>query len=471
MKNWAIIVGINDYNNLTPLQYAMSDAEQMSGFLNNNLGFEKVLLFTNSSPSIPTDKAPIPTQPTFGNIRRFLRVQFEHPMLSEEYNLWFFFAGHGRAYEGTDYLMLSDSDPGDPESTAISVNYVADRLRCSGAGNIVLFLDSCRTRGDRDGDGIGSKTYPGVITFFSCRPYEKAWEIDELKQGSFTYALIEAFKIQSGINSATVERLDEYLRQRVPELNQEYGKENQNPMVRVEPAEKLKSLLLPSFAVPLDIEKLKNTAHLAERKGDRDLARQLWIQVSVAKSGFDLDAIEAFGRLSSMTGRSETSRSNLAVPDSNDPLTATPLYPPQGELTGSRETSSNPPPPPIEENTFSKILRQSALLGTSNLLVAITFVSFLGTLLASGFWLLVLGGFIFGIFAKHEPFPKKIYFFFIAVVSVGVTFLFAPQFLKNFNLLQALPQVLFLAVIAGLISFILMLLIQLIYGLLNASES
>ncbi|MEH2398200.1 hypothetical protein [Nostoc sp.] len=54
-------------------------------------------------------------------MRRFLRAQFENiqpPLLKSEDNLWFFFAGHGNRYKDKDYLMFSESHPGDVENTA-----------------------------------------------------------------------------------------------------------------------------------------------------------------------------------------------------------------------------------------------------------------------------------------------------------------------------------------------------------------
>ncbi|NEO97882.1 MAG: hypothetical protein F6K58_04070 [Symploca sp. SIO2E9] len=219
-KNWAIAVGINHYSSLTPLNYAQRDAERIKQLLLSEVGFDQVFLFTNDSPEIPAKPTPICTQPTFGHLRQFLRRQFNRKILSEGDNLWFFFAGHGRREANRDYLMLCDSDPGDVCSTAIPVHYITEQLRSSGAGNVVLLLDACRNQGAR-GEGIGEE-HRGVVTFYSCAPNQKAYEIEALQQGAFTYALIEALKIQGAGNCATVERLEQYLQRRVPELNRQY---------------------------------------------------------------------------------------------------------------------------------------------------------------------------------------------------------------------------------------------------------
>jgi formylglycine-generating enzyme required for sulfatase activity/uncharacterized caspase-like protein len=293
-KNWAIAIGINNYNNLQALNFAKRDAEVMAAWFTDEAKFHKVFLFTEDSPSIPTNP-PIPTQPTYGNLRRFLRANFEKQLLGSGDNLWFFFAGHGCREAERDYLMLLDSDPGDVEHTAISVDFVTQRLRPSGADNVVLFLDACRNEGSRSGLGIGGE-HPGVVTFYSCSPKEKAYEIEHLQQGSFTHVLLEALRIQGEGNCATVERLYQHLRYQVPELNIRYKKPKQTPYTVAEPATKLHLILLPQQATLTDVTNLKNDALEAETEENLELAEQLWIRV-LGVSPADPQAIKAIKRL------------------------------------------------------------------------------------------------------------------------------------------------------------------------------
>ena len=144
-KNWAIIIGVNNYSFLDDLKFAQADAEAMHSWLQQEGGFERegLFLFTDDSPPIPT-KPPILTKPTFGHLDAFFDVQFEQKLLNSTDNLWFFFSGHGNRGSGGDYLMLSDSNPNRLERTAISVSYITERLRNWGAGNVVMFIDACR---------------------------------------------------------------------------------------------------------------------------------------------------------------------------------------------------------------------------------------------------------------------------------------------------------------------------------------
>lgn len=301
-KNWAIAIGINQYNNLQHLNYAKLDAEAMRDWFGKEARFDQVFLFTDDSPPIATNP-PIPTQPTYGNLRRFLRANFEKPLLEPGDNLWFFFAGHGCREGDRDYLMLMDSDPGDVEHTAIPVDFVTQRLHRSGADNVVLFLDACRDEGSRRGVGIGEE-HQGVVTFYSCSPSQKSYEIEQLQHGSFTQALLEGLRIAGKGNCATVERLDRYLKSRVPAINQIHRKTSQNPYVTAEPATKLHLILLPDYATLNDINQLKLDAFQAEVKGDWELARQLWLRVNVAARGSDMQVIEAFMRIAKQQGQS-----------------------------------------------------------------------------------------------------------------------------------------------------------------------
>jgi len=364
-KNWAIAIGINHYTNLQSLNYAKRDAECMRDFFQQEAGFEQVFLFTDDSPGIDTTP-PIPTQPTYGHLRRFLRSQFEKPLLESGDNLWFFFSGHGQLYDNRDYLLLSDTDPGDIKYTALPVSYVTERLRQSGADNVILVLDACRNRGARAGEGIGKERQKGVVTIYSCSPNEIAYEIESLQQGSFTYCLLEALRIQGEGNCATVERLDQYLRHRVPQINRHYKKELQTPYAIAEPVSKHHLILLPRYATLQDIETLKKDAYRAEVERNWELAKQLWIRVNVAASGSDMEVMEAFVRIAQQQvvsgasqGSTKDSSGSILLPGIKEskqdaPTTKqkwdapviSPPHPPATDPSGEKTTTKTAPKQP-----------------------------------------------------------------------------------------------------------------------------
>jgi uncharacterized caspase-like protein len=296
-KNWAICIGINHYSNLPELSYAVKDAEAIKDWCGKE-GFDNIYLFTDDSEEICDADRPYASQPTYGTLMRFLRNRFQSPFMNNGDNLWFFFSGHGLRKGERDYLMPNDSDPHPDgiEQTAISLSYVTERLRRSGADNIVLFLDACRSQDNAKGLGIGEERQQGVITFASCSPAERSFEIDHIQHGAFTYALLETLQIRGEGNCATVERLYQRLRFRVAEINQRYQKPRQTPYAIIEPASKYHLILLSAQATLQDVMLLKLDAQNAEIEGEIELSIQLWIRI-LATSPADPQALRALERI------------------------------------------------------------------------------------------------------------------------------------------------------------------------------
>ncbi|MEL6937810.1 MAG: SUMF1/EgtB/PvdO family nonheme iron enzyme [Cyanobacteria bacterium J06598_1] len=304
-KNWAICIGINGYKFVSPLRFARRDAYEMGQFCEGELRFERVFYFAESLPDgepvseIVVDGQSVEASPTFGNLSWFLDAQFRKKnFLNPQDNLWFFFAGHGVRDGGIDYLLPIDGNAAQIKRTGLPIHEVAERLRRSGAGNIVLMLDACRSGDERDMSltGIEPEPQQGVVTLFSCGANERSYEVEALQQGLFTYALLEALRLDGPSNCATVDRLGRRLKQRVTELGEEYGKPRQTTLIRAEPIEKKHLVLLPDKAEPHDATPLRDDARKAELNGDLALARQFWICV-LAVIRADMDAIQGLERI------------------------------------------------------------------------------------------------------------------------------------------------------------------------------
>jgi formylglycine-generating enzyme required for sulfatase activity len=295
-KNFAIVIGINKYHptNFQALKYAKSDAESVRDFFRQEAQFDEVNFFADDSPDLESKSGrSIPTYPSSGNLDSFLGDRFKIPFLSSGDNCWFFFAGHGLQYNQRDYLMPIDANPREVERTGIAIDYIRERLKSSGADNVILVIDACRTEGARDGMGVGGEAQPGVITIYSCSSTQKSWEIEALKQGAFTFALLEALRFTGQENYGTAERLSTYLRSRVPALCLEHGKvPEQMPSIGIEPLEKQHFVLLPQLLKPIDMQldvlRMKNDIYrLAFCEKNLSLAKQIWTRVSALTLGKD----------------------------------------------------------------------------------------------------------------------------------------------------------------------------------------
>jgi formylglycine-generating enzyme required for sulfatase activity len=366
-RNWAIAIGINDYYNLQPLHYAVQDAASMRDFfLSPAIAFEQVYYFSDQSPPIESPRGLMRSLPTYANLKRFLRERFQQPFLEMGDNFWFFFAGHGELHEGHDYLMPIDADPGNVAETALRIGDITAYLRNCGADNVILLLDACRSQGKRSGKGFGSEEQAGMVTIYSCSPREASYEIDELQHGSFTYALLEGLHLQGVQNCATVERLDQYLRYQVPDLNQRYGKPRQTPYTAVEPVSKNHLILLPHQSTLLsDVQALKNAAYEAELEQNFLSARQLWIRV-LAVSPADQQAIKAIERMARQATGTSPSPEPVS-PDLSSRSTQPASVPPPPSPTPPHSSPSPSPSPSLPTFEFEvvtlEVKRSGGILG------------------------------------------------------------------------------------------------------------
>ncbi|MBS9771957.1 MAG: SUMF1/EgtB/PvdO family nonheme iron enzyme [Trichodesmium erythraeum GBRTRLIN201] len=294
-QNIAITIGVQEYEFLTPLKYAANDAKKMRDFLLDEADFDDVFYLSDNSPKINGAS----TRPTRSRLELVLEDEVKKLSLKTGDNLWFFFSGHGhRENNNIDYLIPIDGHS-NVERSGISVDYIIQQLQKSGADNIVLILDACRNKSDggKGGEGLGRQTEQearekGIVTIFSCSPNERSWELEELQQGVFTYALLEG--LGSKGQKATAERLNEYLKYRVQELAQKEGK-RQTPRIIADPIEKSHLILMPKYATKTDVSTLKIDAYRAQTNGDFNWAEQLWIRV--LEVGLDLEAVKALQKI------------------------------------------------------------------------------------------------------------------------------------------------------------------------------
>ena len=208
INNYAIAMGINKYNYLPSLGYAVKDAEVIKNWFEQQ-NFSKVDLFTEVISV---------------RFKNFLAEQFEKPFLSAEDNLWFFFSGYSGFIKGVDYLIPADSQKDDLRTTAISVNSLVEKLFSSGAGKVILFLDTDNISGESSASSRFSFTIKNgqkLIVFLT----READEVEQLQQGTFTYALHEALRSSEG--SLSINQLEKFLSDRCLELNKRNNQRRQ----------------------------------------------------------------------------------------------------------------------------------------------------------------------------------------------------------------------------------------------------
>ncbi len=130
-KRVALVIGNDTYESVPELQKARNDARAMANAL-TSLGFDVI------SASDVGRRA----------MSRAL-VEFERKIGPGDTAL-LFFAGHGFAIEGTNYLLpvdVPEAGPGEEglvRDASFAANGLADRMRDKGAATAVMILDACR---------------------------------------------------------------------------------------------------------------------------------------------------------------------------------------------------------------------------------------------------------------------------------------------------------------------------------------
>lgn len=130
----ALIVGINNYANASPLSYAVSDASEIRRILSEELGFpsENITYLTDAEATKD------------GILRAYLRFAAEDVDIDER--LLVFYAGHGHTKTGSrgeiGYLVPFDADPSDL-STLIRWDDLTRNAELIRSKHILFIMDAC----------------------------------------------------------------------------------------------------------------------------------------------------------------------------------------------------------------------------------------------------------------------------------------------------------------------------------------
>lgn len=197
-KKYAVIVGVNDYENndfAEDLKFAENDARKTAVILSSERGglFSVSLLTTaQRSPQ---------RRPTRANILRELNriISFS----GKNDMVLFFFSGHGaRGESDEDYILPSDASER-LEDSAISLGGIERMLGGDDAGFKTAFIDASRkntSAGATGGNGLGCgfDVAPGTYFLMSARAGSLSYDSDNLNMGIFTRSLVQALKGAGG---------------------------------------------------------------------------------------------------------------------------------------------------------------------------------------------------------------------------------------------------------------------------------
>lgn len=227
-NNWAITIGINQYQFFQPLGCAQADADALRDYLVTEGGFpsQKCLLMTDTSAPFG-DRS---TYPTKNNILRLVE-DLAAACWQPHDKLWVFFSGYGVNQNGKDYIMPIAGNSDHIEETGIDVRSLLQVIQITGVNSLVLF-DFNRVFGSQGNNSVGKETIDlaqelKISTILSCQPEQFSHESRKLGHSFFTAALLEALYLGHGKNLTD---LESYLSIRTPEMCHHYWRPIQNPV-------------------------------------------------------------------------------------------------------------------------------------------------------------------------------------------------------------------------------------------------
>lgn len=228
---WAVIIGINNYPNIRQLKYAVNDARMFYDYLvhDNHIPSEYVTLLVDQKA-------------TLTKLRSVLGTHLKN-MAGKNDMVIIFFAGHGAIEkevmspdgDGLEkYLLPYDADPKDLYATALpmgEISRIFERIRSE---RLVFIADSCYSgaSGGRTIDIAGIRANiseafldrvtggKGRVIMTASGANEVSAENDELKQGVFTYFLIEGLRGKADADRdglITVDEVYRYVSDKVPQ--------------------------------------------------------------------------------------------------------------------------------------------------------------------------------------------------------------------------------------------------------------
>jgi peptidoglycan/xylan/chitin deacetylase (PgdA/CDA1 family) len=195
-NSWAVIIGVNDYQNWPKLRYAVNDANGIEETLVNRFGFrqENIRKLLNG-------------EATRQRIMQVIGDELSDPAkVSRDDRIFFFFAGHGatRSLNGNrqvGFIIPVDADLSNYYSTAISMTEIREASDLIPAKHVYFVMDSCYsglalTRGG--GSSFGGRTYLDEVTSRVARQILTAGGADQVVADDgpnghsvFTWALLE----------------------------------------------------------------------------------------------------------------------------------------------------------------------------------------------------------------------------------------------------------------------------------------
>ena len=225
-NRFALIIGVNEYETIDNLPSAENDAGFFYDYAINALGIPEDQIVLNINPEL---------KDLYKSINKVQKT------LSNESELFVFYAGHGLNYQNENILLPSDFDASVIEQTAIKQSEMLNLLAKTSPKNVIVVLDTCFSGLGREGNQLVDSRFVTIaepnanipknfIIVSSSGGYEWSRNHPEMNHGLFTYYFLEGLEGKADLNydqSITIKELFDYTRNNV----QQFSNFEQNPVI------------------------------------------------------------------------------------------------------------------------------------------------------------------------------------------------------------------------------------------------
>lgn len=242
VKQWALLIGVEKYQQASPLRFTVNDVVQIAHTLHARGGFdpECILQVTDDAkdPTHRPDKAKL-----LALIPDWLK------QIGPNDRLIVYFSGHGfRDKDGKVFLAPIDVDPAKPAVTGIPIEWLRGQIAECRAAFKLLILDACHAgseKGEDESQGVAAEVLgqtfhnlEGVVTLASSTAQQKSQIWEEKEQSLFSFWLKQGLKGHADLDNdgnVDVDELYKYLSRSVPQTAKAWFPRAQDPVRIVRP--------------------------------------------------------------------------------------------------------------------------------------------------------------------------------------------------------------------------------------------
>lgn len=228
-KVFAVIIGNENYQRVSKVNYALNDAQIFSIYCQKTLG-------------IPISNIRRYKDATYGTMLSALKdIKNIANAYNGDINVIFYYAGHGVPNEANKnaYLLPIDADGTQPE-VCLATSRLYQELEALHVRSVVVFMDACFSGAQR-GEGmlasargvalkVNTEVPQGNIVVFSAASGdETAFPYKEKGHGMFTYFLLK--KLQESKGEVALGELGDYITMNVKQQSVVVNHKSQTPTV------------------------------------------------------------------------------------------------------------------------------------------------------------------------------------------------------------------------------------------------